>query len=399
VFLIEVDRGFALASVRTMVLFYLISGIVFIAAILLVSYRQFEKMMKPIRKIIRAIRSLSDGNLDSRSGIDGRNEIGEIGVNLDRFIETIGGVVGSVKEIASKLADSSGRMSESAAMVTDHTQKQAAAAEEIMATIEELSSGLENVSAGAAGQYTGIEALTGLIRSLSDVIMEMGRQVRETLSLTEDIAAKATAGSASLDAMNRGMAAIGGRTREMTDIIGIIGGISEQVNLLALNAAIEAARAGDAGRGFAVVADEISKLADQTAASLKQIESLIGVNRTEIEAGVSGVTGTVGRISDIIEGVETINGKMAAISQRTERQLEANRTVSSEAGVVRDRSNEIRAATEEQKAAAEEIVKSIGYINELSQKNAAGAEETAVSAEEMNSFARLLAERVEFFKV
>ncbi|MBP7603804.1 MAG: methyl-accepting chemotaxis protein [Spirochaetes bacterium] len=399
VFLIEVDRGFALASVRTMVLFYLISGIVFIAAILLVSYRQFEKMMKPIRKIIRAIRSLSDGNLDSRSGIDGRNEIGEIGVNLDRFIETIGGVVGSVKEIASKLADSSGRMSESAAMVTDHTQKQAAAAEEIMATIEELSSGLENVSAGAAGQYTGIEALTGLIRSLSDVIMEMGRQVRETLSLTEDIAAKATAGSASLDAMNRGMAAIGGRTREMTDIIGIIGGISEQVNLLALNAAIEAARAGDAGRGFAVVADEISKLADQTAASLKQIESLIGVNRTEIEAGVSGVTGTVGIISDIIEGVETINGKMAAISQRTERQLEANRTVSSEAGVVRDRSNEIRAATEEQKAAAEEIVKSIGYINELSQKNAAGAEETAVSAEEMNSFARLLAERVEFFKV
>ena len=125
-------------------------------------------------------------------------------------------------------------MSESAAMVTDHTQKQAAAAEEIMATIEELSSGLENVSAGAAGQYTGIEALTGLIRSLSDVITEMGRQVRETLSLTEDIAAKATAGSASLDAMNRGMAAIGGRTREMTDIIGIIGGISEQVNLLAL---------------------------------------------------------------------------------------------------------------------------------------------------------------------
>ena len=148
-----------------------------------------------------------------------------------------------------------------------------------------------------------------------------------------------------------------------------------------------------------MVADEISKLADQTAASLKQIESLIGVNRTEIEAGVSGVTGTVGIISDIIEGVETINGKMAAISQRTERQLEANRTVSSEAGVVRDRSNEIRAATEEQKAAAEEIVKSIGYINELSQKNAAGAEETAVSSEEMNSFARLLAERVEFFKV
>jgi methyl-accepting chemotaxis protein len=399
VFLIEVDRGFALSPVRTMVFFYLISGIVFIAATLLISYRQFEKLMKPIRRIIRAIRSLSDGDLGSRSGIDGRNEVGEIGVNLDRFIETIAGVVGSVKEISSRLAESSGEMSDSAAMVTDHVQKQAAAAEEIMATVEELSSGLENVSAGAAGQFTSIEKLTALIRSLSEVITDMGVQVREALVLTGDIAEKAKAGSESLGAMNRSMSAIGGRTREMTDIVGIIGGISEQVNLLALNAAIEAARAGDAGRGFAVVADEISKLADQTASSLKQIETLIGVNRTEIETGVAGVAGTVGIISDIIGGVDTINCKMLLISQRTEKQIAANETVTDEAGIVRDRSSEIRAATEEQKTAAEEIVKSISYINELSQKNAAGAEETAASAEEMNNFARRLAERVEFFKI
>lgn len=75
---------------------------------------------------------------------------------------------------------------------------------------------------------------------------------------------------------------LGNQSKTILDIVNVITEISDQTSLLALNASIEAARAGEQGKGFAVVAEEIRKLADQTMASVENIENIVGkvVNNT-----------------------------------------------------------------------------------------------------------------------
>ena len=78
--------------------------------------------------------------------------------------------------------------------------------------------------------------------------------------------------------------------------------------------------AGDSGRGFAVVADEISKLAEQTASSIKDIDRLISGIASDISSGLSTIESTTLIIGSIIEGVQTVKSMMDTMTQNISRQ-------------------------------------------------------------------------------
>lgn len=264
--------------------------------------------------------------------------------------ESIKKLLQSIQDVARNLDESSTKMSTTASEFSINAQNQASSAEEVTATIEEVSSGIENVADSASEQQQSMNNLSNRIGELSNTITDMQTRINDTANLGNTMSEQASRGEESLSEMNRTMQTIIHGSREMLNIINIINDISDQINLLSLNASIEAARAGDYGRGFAVVADEISKLADQTTSSVKDIDKLIKTNNGEIERGISNVD-----------------------------------------------QKEISHATGEQKTAADEIVRSVSSINELTQANASGAENMNDLIEKMAEMAQQLNNQVNTF--
>ncbi|HOP64861.1 MAG TPA: methyl-accepting chemotaxis protein [Spirochaetota bacterium] len=374
-----------------------------IALLILISsvsgYIVFRGIMKSLNSFSDGLNRITEGDLTVEVEKLYDDEFGDLAEKFNSFSSKIRGAMTGILDMASQLATSSEQLSSVAVTFSDNAQNQASASEEVTATIEEISAGMDGVAAGATRQAETLDELVEIRNELSDKVRMMQERVNSTMTLSEDIADKAKTGEISLSEMNQSIQNIGASSSEVSNIVKIINDISEQINLLSLNAAIEAARAGESGRGFAVVADEISKLAEQTASSIKDIDRLIKINEGEINNGLLSVHKSVEVIGGIIHGVGEITDMMALVNEAMAAQVEVNRRANEEMQQIKIKSDEIKHSSEEQKTATEEIVRSISDITNMTQITASGAEEMTANTEEIAGMADRLKLSVGFFKV
>jgi methyl-accepting chemotaxis protein len=231
-------------------------------------------------------------------------------------------------------------------------------------------------------EVQSVEGASQVMNEMSSGVKQIADHSQVVSSTASHVLKKAAQGEEAIQTTVKQMTAInqtvsglasvvtrlGDHSKEISQIIEVITGISAQTNLLALNAAIEAARAGEHGKGFAVVADEVRKLAEQSALSAKQISELINTIQEETNLAVQSMETAT---KEVVLGINVVNMAGSSFEQIQEGINEVTTQI-----------QEVASSVQQMSAGTEQMVESMNVINEVSETIASGTQEVSAATEE-----------------
>jgi methyl-accepting chemotaxis protein len=314
---------------------------------------------------------MADGDLTVNVQVAGSDEIGRLGVAMNRCAVETRKIVQSVASSANTLAAAVAEITAAATQSASSTRNQSAKTSQIAAAAEELTVTIGEISRNA-------ESAAGSSRASAQTATEGGTVMRSAAQTMERIAAASSS-------VSEKMSSLAVRSEEIGKVISVIQEISEQTNLLALNAAIESARAGEHGRGFAVVAGEVRRLAERTRSATEEIAGTIHSIQDETRQTL-----------DVMRQSEA--AVQTGIAETTDARKNLDSIIASSSNVEQQVQLIATAATE-QTSAAGEISHSAAEISQLAEESTRGAEQAVEALNNLSSLAASLDSMVRQFRI
>ena len=246
--------------------------VVFIIIALLIS----PKISNPIKDAATNLRQLSNG--DTNVKLNTTTHIVET-KDLCEDLTTLGNSLNSIAKAMNsgivKLDNKVVSTTENASNVSNEMNTIASAMNSIATGTVEMSSNIQNLNSDAKDMENIINNAVAAVNELEESTTKITKANTGASKYISDINESSKESAKAINDIVKSILDTSNAVDSINEMTKLITDIASQTNLLSLNASIEAARAGEAGRGFSVVAQEISKLAQDSNDSAKQIKETV----------------------------------------------------------------------------------------------------------------------------
>jgi methyl-accepting chemotaxis protein len=349
---VEADQQGKKQTLTLLAVTSIVAFVILLGGLLLI-----RRIAGPINEITKQMQDIASGNgdLTGRINIKREDELGQLAIQFNTFVERIQQIVIQGTISAAQVNSTTQQLVTSAASAEKRVKDQQQSINKIAVSIADMSSSLQVVTEHINGVSDATQSAN---ESAINGMAELDLSTSHLQVITSEVELCAEI----IEQLSKDSKSIG-------TVLNVIEQISEQTNLLALNAAIEAARAGDAGRGFAVVADEVRELAKKAQQSTVDIKSMIEDLRSRAANAKEQMTNNQQTIDKTVQQTRLAEGafrkvatKISDISAMSKQVAKTTEEQSTMSTVVHNNIATIKAQTEETTA---EIQSSVEHCRSL----------------------------------
>lgn len=385
-----------LAGLRNLMIIFSIISILVLCVLI---ERVTHVVIRPVKEMTRVITSMASGDFTVSMKVKGNDEIAVMGRSVEHFIASMKEMIRQMGHVSDRLEKQAGSSKNVSGEMNSAANIQSQSMTELNATVDQLSVSVNEIAQNAT-QLAGVVADT---KEDSDKVED---KMRTTVEVSEKGKADMeSVGNAlhnieiSIHNLEEAVDKVGTASREIVDIIKLIGDIAEETNLLSLNASIEAARAGEAGRGFAVVASQIGVLAKNSADSVAHITSLINEINGLVDDAVKQGRSSASDIESSADLIHTAVDTFDQIFQNIQETSHLIEGVVEKINQVDQVATNVAAISEEQAASSDEILATSESMLQQAKSISKNSEQVEEEAGNLAESADQLADQVKQFQI
>jgi len=387
-----------MAAVNEMMMVLIIAGVVILAIITVFIFMTARSITAPIKSMEKILEFIGNGDFTQSIEAKSKDEIGNMGRNLNITLDKIKQLIKVIKEEATELSkvgtDLSAHMTETAAAVNEITANiqsikgraisQSASVSQTNATMEQITNNIGKLSQQVEKQTTSVSQSSSAIEEMLANIQSVTNTLIKNKENVNLLTTASEVGRTSLQDVAQDIQEITRESEGLLEINAVMENIASQTNLLSMNAAIEAAHAGEAGKGFAVVAGEIRKLAENSSTQSKTISTVLKKIKGSIDKITRSTNNVLEKFEVIDDHIKTVSDQEENIRNAMEEQGQGSKQVLEAVGSLNDITRHVKSESEEMRDGSREVINEGKNLERVTQEISGGMNEMATGADQIN---------------